>query len=127
MKNMTISTLIILVCIGLLAGFLSGMIGIGGGIIIVPALVYLLGVSQQSAQGTSIALMLPPIGILAAMNYYKAGSLNVKYALIIAVTFIIGGYLGSKMSLAYLSEAAMKKVFGIILMVVSIKMVFFSK
>lgn len=124
---MTISTLIILVCIGLLAGFLSGMIGIGGGIIIVPALVYLLGVSQQSAQGTSIALMLPPIGILAAMNYYKAGSLNVKYALIIAVTFIIGGYLGSKMSLAYLSEAAMKKVFGIILMVVSIKMVFFSK
>ncbi|MFT6166064.1 MAG: putative membrane protein YfcA [Vicingaceae bacterium] len=127
MKNMTISTLIILVCIGLLAGFLSGMIGIGGGIIIVPALVFLLGVSQQSAQGTSIALMLPPIGILAAMNYYKAGSLNVKYALIIAVTFIIGGYLGSKMSLAYLSEAAMKKVFGIILMVVSIKMVFFSK
>lgn len=124
---MTISTLIILVCIGLLAGFLSGMIGIGGGIIIVPALVYLLGVSQQSAQGTSIALMLPPIGILAALNYYKAGSLNVKYALIIAVTFIVGGYLGSKISLAYFSEAAMKKVFGIILMVVSIKMVFFSK
>ena len=127
MKNMTVSTLIILICIGLVAGFLSGMIGIGGGIIIVPALVYLLGISQQSAQGTSIALMLPPIGILAAMNYYKAGSLNVKYALIIAVTFIGGGYLGSKMSLAYFSEAAMKKVFGIILMVVSIKMIFFSK
>ncbi len=124
---MTISTLIILVCIGLLAGFLSGMIGIGGGIIIVPALVYFLGVSQQSAQGTSIALMLPPIGILAAMNYYKAGSLDIKYALVIAVTFIIGGYLGSKMSLAYFSEATMKKVFGLILMMVSIKMVFFSK
>jgi hypothetical protein len=127
MKNMTISTLIILVCIGLLAGFLSGMIGIGGGIIIVPALVYFLGVSQQSAQGTSIALMLPPIGVLAAMNYYKAGSLDIKYALVIAITFIIGGYLGSKMSLAYFSEATMKKVFGLILMVVSIKMVFFSK
>jgi len=124
---MTVSTLIILICIGLVAGFLSGMIGIGGGIIIVPALVYLLGISQQSAQGTSIALMLPPIGVLAAMNYYKAGSLNVKYALIIAVTFIGGGYLGSKMSLAYFSEVAMKKVFGIILMVVSIKMIFFSK
>jgi len=123
---MTVSTLIILICIGLVAGFLSGMIG-RGGIIIVPALVYLLGISQQSAQGTSIALMLPPIGVLAAMNYYKAGSLNVKYALIIAVTFIGGGYLGSKMSLAYFSEAAMKKVFGIILMVVSIKMIFFSK
>ena len=127
MKRMTLSTLVILICIGLLAGFLSGMIGIGGGIIIVPALVYLLGVSQLSAQGTSIALMLPPIGILAAMNYYKAGSLNIKYAAIIAVTFIIGGYIGSRMSLDYLSEAAMKKVFGIILMVVSIKMVFFSK
>ena len=124
---MTVSTLIILICIGLVAGFLSGMIGIGGGIIIVPALVYLLGISQQSAQGTSIALMLPPIGVLAAMNYYKAGSLNVKYALIIAVTFIGCGYLVSKMSLAYFSEAAMKKVFGIILMVVSIKMIFFSK
>jgi len=127
MKNMGISTIIILVCIGLLAGFLSGMIGIGGGIIIVPALVYLLGVSQQSAQGTSIALMLPPIGVLAAMNYYKAGSLNVKYALIIALTFIVGGYLGSKISLAYFSEAAMKKVFGVILMVISVKMIFFSK
>jgi len=124
---MSISTIIILVCIGLLAGFLSGMIGIGGGIIIVPALVYLLGVSQQSAQGTSIALMLPPIGVLAAMNYYKAGSLNVKYALIIALTFIVGGYLGSKISLAYFSEAAMKKVFGVILMVISVKMIFFSK
>ena len=124
---MGISTIIILVCIGLLAGFLSGMIGIGGGIIIVPALVYLLGVSQQSAQGTSIALMLPPIGVLAAMNYYKAGSLNVKYALIIALTFIVGGYLGSKISLAYFSEAAMKKVFGVILMVISVKMIFFSK
>jgi hypothetical protein len=127
MRNMSISTIIILVCIGLLAGFLSGMIGIGGGIIIVPALVYLLGVSQQSAQGTSIALMLPPIGVLAAMNYYKAGSLNVKYALIIALTFIVGGYLGSKISLAYFSEAAMKKVFGVILMVISVKMIFFSK
>lgn len=124
---MTISTLIILICIGLFAGILSGMIGIGGGIIIVPALVYFLGFSQQSAQGTSIALMLPPIGILAAMNYYKAGELNLKYAAIIAVTFIIGGYFGSKMSLVYFSEATMKKVFGLILMVVSIKMVFFSK
>ena len=127
MKRMTLSTVVILICIGLLAGFLSGMIGIGGGIIIVPALVYLLGVSQLFAQGTSIALMLPPIGILAAMNYYKAGSLNIKYAAIIAVTFFIGGYIGSRMSLDYLSEATMKKVFGIILMVVSIKMVFFSK
>lgn len=127
MKNMTVSTLVILICIGLLAGFLSGMIGVGGGIIIVPALVFLLGLSQVSAQGTSLALMLPPIGVLAAMNYYKAGELNVKYAAVIAVAFIIGGYFGSKMSITYLSEATMKKVFGFILMFISVKMVFFSK
>ena len=71
--------------------------------------------------------MLPPIGILAAMNYYKAGSLNIKYALVIAIAFIIGGYFGSKISITYISEAAMKKIFGIIMLIASIKLVFFSK
>jgi len=120
-------TILILIVIGLLAGVLSGLIGVGGGIIIVPALVYLLGLSQHSAQGTSLALMLPPIGILAAMNYYKAGALNVKYAIIISLAFIIGGYFGSKLSISYISEENMKKVFGMILLFVSVKMVFFSK
>ncbi len=124
---MTLTTLLILAGIGLLAGVLSGMIGVGGGIIIVPALVYLLGLTQHSAQGTSLALMLPPIGILAAMNYYKAGALNVKYAAIIAITFIIGGYFGSKVSLTFISEEMMKKIFGIIMLGVSLKLVFFSK
>ncbi len=124
---MSVSTLIILLVIGLMGGILSGLVGVGGGIIIVPALVYFLGLSQHSAQGTSLALMLPPIGILAAMNYYKAGSLNVKYALIIAIAFIIGGYFGSKISITYISEAAMKKIFGIIMLIASIKLVFFSK
>jgi uncharacterized membrane protein YfcA len=124
---MSFTTLLILVIIGLLAGILSGMIGVGGGIIIVPALVYFLGLSQHSAQGTSLALMLPPIGILAAMNYYKAGNLNIKYALIIATAFIIGGYFGSKVSLVYLSESMMKKVFGMIMLVAAIKLIFFSK
>ncbi|MEQ8625450.1 MAG: sulfite exporter TauE/SafE family protein [Vicingaceae bacterium] len=120
-------TILILVVIGLMAGVLSGLIGVGGGIIIVPALVYLLGLTQHSAQGTSLALMLPPIGILAAMNYYKAGALNVKYAIIISLAFIIGGYFGSKLSISYISEENMKRVFGIILLFVSVKMVFFSK
>lgn len=124
---MTTSTLLILICIGLLAGILSGLIGVGGGIIIVPALVYFLGLNQHMAQGTSLALMLPPIGILAAMNYYKAGQLNVKYALVIAVAFIIGGYFGSKLSIDFISENIMKKVFGIIMLVAAIKLVFFSK
>lgn len=124
---MSVSTLIILLVIGLMGGILSGLVGVGGGIIIVPALVYFLGLSQHSAQGTSLALMLPPIGILAAMNYYKAGSLNIKYALVIAIAFIIGGYFGSKISITYISEAAMKKIFGIIMLIASIKLVFFSK
>ena len=124
---MSIGTLIILLLVGLAAGVLSGMVGVGGGIIIVPALVYFVGLSQHAAQGTSLALMLPPIGILAAMNYYKAGMLNIKYALIIAIAFVIGGYLGSKISITYISEAMMKKVFGVIMLVAAIKLVFFSK
>jgi hypothetical protein len=124
---MSISTLLLLVLIGLLAGVLSGMVGVGGGIIIVPALVYFLGLSQHSAQGTSLALMLPPIGILAAMNYYKAGNLNLKYALVIAAAFIIGGYFGSKVSLVYISESLMKKIFGFVMLFAAIKLIFFSK
>lgn len=124
---MSITTLIILIFIGLFAGVLSGMIGVGGGIIIVPALVYFLGLSQHAAQGTSLALMLPPIGILAAMNYFQAGQLNIKYALIIAASFIIGGYFGSKISIEFISETMMKKVFGVIMLIAAIKLVFFSK
>lgn len=124
---MTTSTLLILIGIGLLAGILSGLIGVGGGIIVVPALVYFLGLNQHMAQGTSLALMLPPIGILAAMNYYKAGELNVKYAIVIAVAFVIGGYFGSKISIEIISESAMKKIFGIVMLIAAIKLVFFSK
>lgn len=124
---MHVNTILILLIIGILAGILSGMIGVGGGIIIVPALVYFMGMSQHGAQGTSLALMLPPIGILAAMNYYKAGALNIKYALIISIAFILGGYIGSKISISYISEESMKRIFGIIMLVASIKLVFFPK
>lgn len=124
---MSITTLIILILIGVSAGVLSGLIGVGGGIIVVPCLVYFLGLTQHSAQGTSLALMLPPIGILAVYNYYKADALNIKYALIIAAAFVVGGYLGSKVSLTYISEALMKKIFGVIMLVAAVKLIFFSK
>ena len=124
---MSVSTILVLILIGIFAGILSGMVGVGGGIIVVPALVCFLGMTQHSAQGTSLALMLPPIGILGVMNYYKAGALNWKYAAIIAIAFIVGGYVGSKISITYISEAAMKKVFGLIMLAASIKLVFFSK
>ncbi|MBT5402675.1 MAG: sulfite exporter TauE/SafE family protein [Crocinitomicaceae bacterium] len=119
---MEISTLVILVAIGLAAGAVSGFVGIGGGIIIVPALVYVLGLTQFEAQGTSLLLMLPPIGILAAMNYYQAGSMNWRYALVIAIAFIAGGYFGSKLSLK-LDELLVKLIFGIIMLLVALRMI----
>jgi uncharacterized membrane protein YfcA len=124
---MSFTTLIILILIGLTAGALSGMIGVGGGIIIVPGLVYILGLSQFQAQGTSLALMLPPIGILAAYNYYKADALDWKYATVIAIAFIIGGYFGSKLTLEFIDEKTLKRIFGGIMAIVAIKMIFFPK
>ena len=120
---MSIPTIVILIFIGLAAGLLSGIIGIGGGLIMIPLLIILLGLDQHTAQGTSLAVMLPPIGILAAMNYYKSGNLNWEYALIIASTFIVGGYFGSKIALQ-LSPQVLRKVFGVIMLVASLKIIF---
>lgn len=121
MYNMASSTLIILILIGLFAGAFSGMIGLGGGLVIIPALIYLLGMNQYMAQGTSLAIMLPPIGLMAAFNYYKAGALNLKYAMIIAVAFFIGGYFGSKWALT-IPEAVLRKIFAVTLIIVAIRM-----
>lgn len=115
------TTFMILALIGLLAGTMGGMVGIGGGLIIVPAMVYLMGVDQKTAQGTSIAIMLPPIGLFAAYNYYKAGYINIKYAAVIAATFLLGGYLGSKMAIA-LPDAIVKKVFAVFMIITAAKM-----
>ena len=93
---MSISTLFLLILIGMSAGLLSGVVGVGGGIIIIPLLMLLIGLDQHQAQGTSLAVMLPPIGILAAINYHKAGFIDWKYAMIIAAAFIVGGYFGSR-------------------------------
>jgi len=120
---MTIQTVILLILIGLFAGAMSGFIGIGGGVVMVPALVYLMGLSQHEAQGTSLILMLPPIGILAVMNYYKAGQLNITYGVIIALAFVIGGYYGSKLSLK-LSPAKVKLVFGFLMLYIAGKMIY---
>ena len=87
----------------------------------IPALVYFLGFSQQMAQGTSLAVMLPPIGILATYNYYKVGHVNIKYALILAAFFLVGSYFGSKLALN-LPQATLKKAFGILLLLVAAKM-----
>ncbi len=112
------SHLFILISIGMAAGILSGFIGIGGGVVIVPALIYFMGMSQFQAQGTSLAIMLPPVGIMAFYNYYKAGQVNLTYAAIIAFTFIVGGYLGSKIALK-LNPNVVRFVFGILMLYVA--------
>ena len=115
----------ILLLIGLLAGILSGLIGVGGGIIIVPALVYFVDFTQKQAQGTSLGLLLLPIGILAVMNYYNKGLIDTRVVLIMAIGFFIGGFLGSKIALA-ISEAALKKIFAIVLFYTGFKMLGFD-
>ena len=111
--------------LGLAAGILSGLIGIGGGIIIVPALVFIFGFSQHQAQGTTLALLVPPIGILAAYNYYKAGHVDLRIALLLAIAFIAGSYFGSKLAIR-LPQELLKKIFGIFLLLVAIKMLFWK-
>ena len=120
---MDLTTILTLTCIGLLAGILSGVVGIGGGLIMIPLMMLLLGLDQLTAQGTSLAVMLPPIGILAAYNYYQSGNLKINYALIIATTFILGGYFGSKLSIS-LPDQTVRKVFGVIMLIGAIKLIF---
>ena len=120
---MSVSMLLILLLIGVVTGIMAGMLGIGGAIIMIPAMVFLLGFSQQMAQGTSLAVMLPPIGIFAAYNYWKAGHVNIEFALILAVAFIIGSYFGSKFALN-IPQAVLKKIFGVLLLLVAAKMLF---
>ncbi len=123
--KMSVSTVLIILVIGTITGVMAGMLGIGGGLVVIPALVMVMGMSQQAAQGTSLAMMLPPIGILAAYNYYKAGHVDIKIALLLAIAFIAGSYFGSKLAIR-LPQELMKKIFGIFLLLVAIKMLFWK-
>jgi uncharacterized protein len=123
--KMETSVILLLTIIGLIVGFFGGMFGVGGGVILIPALVYIIGMEQHTAQGTSVAILLPPIGIVAAYNYYKAGHINIKYAIIIAITFVVGSYFGSLLAV-HLPDQVSKKIFAVILFVISIKMFFFK-
>ncbi len=122
---MSVSTLIIIVIIGVITGVTAGMLGIGGAVIMIPALVFFLGFSQQMAQGTSLAVMLPPIGIFATYNYWKEGQVDFKVALILAVMFIVGSYFGSKLALN-IPQPTLKKIFGVLLLLVAARMLFWK-
>ena len=123
---MTIQTLLILVIIGIAAGILGGLVGIGGGIIIVPALVYFLSFSQKAAQGTSLGLLLLPVGIFGVLQYYKQGYVDLRVVAIIAVGFLAGSYFGSKIALSF-SQETVKKIFAVVLLLIAFKMLFIDK
>ncbi len=118
---MSFLTIIGLIIIGFIAGLVSGLVGVGGGIVIIPLLVMFLGFAQHQAQGTAVFAMLPPIGILAAINYYKAGFVKWEYAIVIALTFVIGGYFGSKLAVS-LPDQIIKRCFGLVMLIAAIKL-----
>lgn len=117
--------ILVLLLIGLAAGTISGFMGIGGGIVVIPALVAFLGFTQKSAHGTSLALLLPPIGILAVMNYYNAGYVNIKAAVVMSLGFIAASYFASKFAVN-MPEEILKKAFAVFLLLYSLKL-FFGK
>lgn len=121
-KPMDAQTIVTLLLIGMCAGCLSGFIGIGGGLLIVPALMYFLGMSQMGAQGTSLALMLPPIGALAVMNYWKAGELDIRAAGIMVIAFVLGGWLGSRFALS-LNPMKVRLAFGVLMLYAAVRMI----
>jgi uncharacterized protein len=111
------------VLVGVVAGALSGLLGIGGGIVIVPALVFLFGYSQHLAQGTTLALMVPPIGILAAWTYYRSGNVNLPAAAWICAGFVVGGLLGARWAAA-VPELILRRTFGVFFLLMSLRMIF---
>lgn len=114
--------ILLFILLGIFAGALAGMIGIGGGIIIVPALIYLFSFSQKMAQGTTLALLVPPIGILAAWTYYKAGFVDVKAAAFIITGFIIGSFFAARYAVN-IEDSLLTKIFGVFLLAVAVKMI----
>ncbi len=119
-------TILILILVGITAGILGGLVGIGGGIIIVPSLIYFLNFSQKSAQGTSLGLLLLPVGIFGVLEYYKQGHVDLKIVVILALGFLAGSYFGSKVALS-LPQETVKKIFAILMIILAVKMLFFDK
>ncbi len=112
---------VLYIALGVVAGVLSELIGIGGGVIIVPALLFLFGFSQHHAQGTTLALMVPPIGLPAAWTYYKQGQVNFEVAMLICIGFFLGGFIGAKVGTG-LSSVMLERVFGAAMLAIALKM-----
>ena len=114
---------ILYLAIGLSGGILSGLLGLGGGVIIIPALIFIMGMSQRLAQGTTLAMMIPPIGFLAAWTYYKSGDVNLQAAALMCITFFAGGLIGARFA-ENIPQATLSKIFGVFLLLISLRMIF---
>jgi len=114
-------TILSYLLLGLVAGIFSGTLGVGGGAILVPALVMIYGLSQHQAQGTTLAIMLPPVFLLAVLRYYQEGHVRVSMAVWAAIGLTVGGLIGAHM-VQGVGDAMLKKIFGIVLIIVGVKM-----
>jgi uncharacterized membrane protein YfcA len=123
--TLTIGIILIMLLIGFASGALSGLVGIGGGIIIVPCLVFFLAFPQKMAQGTSLGILLLPAGILGVMQYYKQGQVDFRVVAIVALGFILGNFFGSKLALS-LNDKLLKKIFAATLIIIACKILFFD-
>lgn len=123
---MTLTVVIIIIIIGLAAGMLGGMVGIGGGLVIVPALMYFLAFSQHQAQGTSLGLLVLPVAFLAVINYYKSGYVDFRVVGLLAIGFVVGSYFGSKMALS-VPQLTLKRIFAVFMILIALKMLFIDK
>lgn len=115
--------IILYIILGLVSGIFGGFFGIGGGTILIPGLIYLLGFSQHLAQGTTLAVMIPPIGLLAAIRYWQSGNIKLQVALFACIGFFIGGWLGADLA-HRIPDLLLKRLFGIFLLVISLRMIF---
>lgn len=128
---MNVQTILIIIAIGVLAGMLGGMVGIGGGIIIVPGLIYLLNYTQHQAQGTSLGLILLPVGILGFLTYYKkckslGTPIDFSVILLLGLGFLVGSWAGSKLAVS-IDKTLLKNIFAIVLIILAGKMLFYDK
>ena len=123
---MSLHVIIVLFLVGLAAGILGGLVGVGGGIIIVPSLIYFLGFSQKEAQGTSLGILLLPVGILGVLQFYKAGYVDMRTVWLVSFGFLVGSYFGSKIALSF-SQETVRKIFAVLMILIALKMIFFEK
>ena len=116
--------ILLLLSLGLSVGALSGLIGIGGGVLVTPALIFIFGFSQQQAQGTTLAMLVPPIGILGAWTYYQQGQVNIQAAGLICLGFVLGGLVGAQLATG-LSDILLRRIFGTAMVAIGTRMLSF--